>query len=78
MKSSDKESNRQNERPTASQSLRNEDDKESNPGAPNAREEEKIVLPTFKRTIRQRKRDGMGTASFNLSEPLSFLLKLDL
>jgi len=63
VKSSDKESNHQNERPTVSQSLHNEDDKESNPGVPEGRQEEKIVLLTFKRTICQRKQDGMGNGT---------------
>ena len=38
------------ERPTWSQGHRNEDDKESNPGAPEGSEGEKIVLLTYKRT----------------------------
>ena len=38
------------ERPTWSQGNRNEDDKESNPGAPEGRQGETYVLLTYKRT----------------------------
>ena len=50
--SSDKESNRQSERLTWSQSLRNKDDKESSPGAPEGGQRQRIEVLTVEETIR--------------------------
>ena len=55
--SSDKESNRQNEGPTWSQSRRNKDDKESNPGTSQGKQGEQIELLTFCKRHRNNKHE---------------------